>query len=209
MDIRTKRFAIALTFIASQSAFSAVTSGQITIINGLANETGSGTGTTASSINVQVSDATGFCATTRTVNYNGSTVVKWDSTKTHSATQCTRIVSVKVTPLKTRVGTVNTILYDTTTSTTVPALTASGAVTYTAPTNPMSNLVLLVTGSGEPSSNQTVSGTGWGINAASTPVFDINNGALTVVGVPGGMGLAGFQAEKTARLYGVLPYVSE
>lgn len=209
MDIRTKRFAIALTFLASESAFSAVTSGQITLINGLANETGSGTGTTASSINVQVSDATGFCVTTRTVNYNGSTVVKWDSTKTHSTTQCTGIVSVKVTPLKSRVGTVNTIVYDTTTSTTVPALIARGATTYTAPTNPVSNLVLLVTGTGDPSSNQAVSGTAWGINAAVTPVFDINNGALTTVGVPGGMGLAGFQAEQTARLHGVLPYVPE
>jgi hypothetical protein len=209
MDIRTKRFAIALTFLASESAFSAITSGQITIINGLANETGSGIGATASSINVQVADATGFCATTRTVNYNGSTVVKWDSTKAHSTTQCTGISSVKITPLKSRVGTVNTIVYDTTTSTTVPALTASGATTYTAPTNRKSNLVLLITGSGNPSSNQVVSGTAWGINAASTPVFDIKNGALTTVGVPGGMGMAGFQAEQTARLYGVLPHVSE
>ncbi|MDR3502125.1 MAG: hypothetical protein P4L79_06030 [Legionella sp.] len=209
MDIKTKKLAIALTFLASEPAFSSITSGQITIINGLANETGLGPGTTASRINVQVSDVTGFCATTRTVNYNGSTVVKWDATKAHSTSQCTGIVSVKVTPLQNHVGIVNTIVYDTTTSTTVPALTASGATTYTAPTNPISNLVLLVTGSGNPSSNQAVSGTAWGINAASTPIFDIKNGALTTVGVPGGMGMAGFQAEQTARLYGVIPYVSE
>ncbi|MFJ1267647.1 hypothetical protein ACD661_03630 [Legionella lytica] len=209
MNIRAKRFAIALTFLASESVFSAITSGQITIINGLANESVSGTGTTASNINVQVSDAVGLCSTTRTVNYNGSTIVKWDSTKTHSITQCIGITSVKVTPLKGYVGTLNTIVYDVTPTTTVPALTASGATIYTAPTNPMSNLVLMVTGTGNPGSNQAVSGTTWGINAAVVPVFDIKNGALTTVGVPGGMGLAGFQAEQAARLYGVLPYVSE
>ncbi len=211
MDIKIQKsvkLAILLAFFASKSAFSTISSGQVTIINGLANETSSGTGTTASSIIVQVSDALGFCATARTLTYNGTTIVKWDSTKTHSAIQCTGIVSVKVTPLKNRVGSVYTIVYNSTTSTTIPAPAASGATTYLAPTTPVSNLVLLVTGSGYPSSNQAVSGSTWGINAASTPVFNINNGALAVVGVPGGKGLAGFQAEQTARLYGVLPYVT-
>lgn len=197
---------LALTLLTSGSAFSALTSGQLTIINGLANDTSTGVGTSASSISVTVSDSSGVCSLAKILSYDGFVVVKWDSTKTHSTSQCTGITTVSVTPQKTLIGTTYTIVYDSTTSTSVPATSATAAINYTAPTTPVANLVLLVTGTGIPAAATTATATVWGIGAAASPIFDSANGALATVGVPGGLGLAGFKAEEMARHYGVIPY---
>ncbi len=194
----------AFILFASGTAFSAIKSGQLTIINSLAN--GISTGTTASGVSIQVSDQTGPCTTTRTLIFNGSAIIKWDSTKVHTATQCTGIVSVAVTPLRAIIGTVSTLIYDSTTSTPVPASTATSAVHYFAPTVAAANSVLLITGAGVPASTQSVSATSWGIGAAYAPVFNPANGALLTVGVPGGEGMIGLKAERVARRYGVSPH---
>ncbi|MDR3502124.1 MAG: hypothetical protein P4L79_06025 [Legionella sp.] len=178
----------------SGSAFSAVTSGKITIINSLAN--GINVGSTATSILVQVSDHIGACSLQQMLNFNGSLVVKWDAKKAHSATQCTGITSVSVTTLRTIIGSTSTIIYDSTTSTPVPATNATAPVHYLAPTVPVTNLALLITGTGIPVSTQAVSGTSWGISAAAAPVFDSTNGNLLTMGVPGGEGIAAVKVEQ-------------
>ncbi|CEG56743.1 hypothetical protein [Legionella fallonii] len=187
-------------------SYTAVSSGQLVIVNGLANPSTTGSiGNTASSISVVVSDSSGPCSTTALVAYNGTVVVKWASSATHSATSCTGITSVAVTPIKTTVGGISTIVYDSVSTTTVPATTATAAITYTPPTTAYANLALIVTGAGVPASAVTASATVWGVGAASAPVFNAGNGALATVGVPGGSGAAGFKAEKIMRRYAVTP----
>lgn len=187
------RLAIAFFVLISGAAFSAATSGKITIINGLAN--GINVGSTATSILVQVSDHIGACSLQQMLNFNGSLVVKWDAQKAHSATQCTGITTVSVTTLRTIIGSTSTIIYDSTASTPVPATNATAPVHYLAPTVPVTNLALLVTGTGIPASTQAVSGTSWGIGAASAPIFDSTNGNLLTMGVPGGEGMAAVKVE--------------
>ncbi len=187
-------------------SYAAVSSGQLVIINGLGNDSTTGTtGSTPSSISVVVSDSTGPCSTTALVAYNGTVTVKWSSSATHSSTSCTGITSVAVTPIKTTVGSVSTIVYDSVSTTTVPAATATAAITYTPPTTVYANMALIVTGAGVPSSAITASATAWGVGAASAPVFDTGNGALKTVGVPGGIGAAGLKAEAIMRRHAVLP----
>jgi hypothetical protein len=183
-----------------------VTSGQLIIINGLGNASTTGNiGTSASSISVVVSDSTGPCSTISTVVYNGTAVVKWSSSAVHSATVCTDISSVAVTPLKTTIGTISTIVYDSVNTTTVPALTATSAITYLPTTTAYANIALIVSGAGVPVSSIPASATAWGVGAAMVPVFDTGNGALTNVGVPGGIGAGGLKAEKIMRRYAVIP----
>ncbi|BCA95333.1 hypothetical protein TUM19329_16940 [Legionella antarctica] len=183
-----------------------VTSGQLVIINSLGNASTTGNiGTSASSISVVVSDSTGPCSTISTVIYNGTAVVKWSSSAIHSATVCTGISSVEVTPLKTTIGTISTIVYDSVNTTTVPSLTATAAITYLPPTTPYANLALIVSGSGVPAAPIAASATAWGVNAAIAPVFDTGNGSLTNVGVPGGIGAGGLRAENIMRRYAVIP----
>ncbi|CEG56744.1 hypothetical protein [Legionella fallonii] len=191
-------------------SYTAVSSGQLVIINGLGNDASTGaTGSTASSVSVVVSDSTGPCSTTALVAYNGTVVVKWASSATHSATSCTGITSVAVTPIKTTVGSVSTIVYDSVSTTTVPAATATAAITYTPPTTAYANLALIITGAGVPASAVTASATVWGVGAASAPVFDTGNGGLTTVGVPGGIGAAGLKAETMMRHHAIIPMREE
>ncbi|KTC79320.1 hypothetical protein [Legionella cherrii] len=200
---------LAVALFATSSAFAAgVTSGQLVIINGLGNvdSTSGNAGSTASSISVVVSDSTGPCSTTATVAYNGTVTVKWSASNTHSSTSCTGISSVAVTPLKTSIGTVSTVVYDSVTTTTVPATTAT-ATTFTPPTTAYANLALIVTGTGNPSAAVTASATAWGVGAASAPVFDTANGALTTVGVPGASGTYGVRAEEIMRHFAILPFL--
>lgn len=205
--------AVAIALLASSSAVLAAgaSSGQLVIVNSLSNvvsATGN-SGATASSMSVVVSDATGPCSTTATLAYNGTVVVKWSASATHSATSCTDITSVAVTPLKSTVGSISTIVYDSVTTTTVPATTATAAITFTAPTTDYANLALVVNGNGTPASAVTASATAWGVGAASAPVFNTGNGALATVGVPGAMGAYGIKAEKLMRRFAVLPFNSE
>lgn len=200
---------LVIALFASSSAFAAgATSGQLVIINGLSNvdATSGNAGSTASAISVVVSDSTGPCSTTATVAYNGTVTVKWSASNTHSSTSCTGISSVAITPLKTTIGTISTIVYDNVSTTTVPATTATGPITYTPPTTTYGNLALIVTGTGNPSSAVTASATSWGIGAATAPVFDTNNGSLTTVGVPGASGTYGIRAEEIMRHYAIQPF---
>jgi hypothetical protein len=200
---------LALAILASSSAFATgVTSGQLVIVNGLGNvDTTGHVGSTASSVSVVVSDSTGPCSTTTTLTYNGTVIVKWAASNTHSATACTNIASVAVTPLKTTIGTMSTIVYDSVSSTAVPATAATAAVTFTPPTTSYVNLALIVTGTGSPSSAITASSSAWGVGAASAPVFDAASGSLTTVGVPGASGSYGINAEQIMRQFAVLPSV--
>lgn len=200
---------IAVALLASGTAFAVgPTSGQLVIVNGLGNvvaATGNA-GATSSSMSVVVSDATGPCSTTANVAYNGTVIVKWSSSATHSTTSCTDITSVAVTPLKSTVGTVSTIIYDSATTTTVPATTATSAITFTAPTTAYANMALIVNGNGTPASAVTAGATAWGVGAASAPVFSTGNGALATVGVPGAVGAYGLRAESLMRRYAVMPF---
>lgn len=202
---------LAVALLTSGVAFATgPTSGQLVIVNGLGNvvaATGN-SGATASSVSVVVSDATGPCSTTATLAYNGTVVVKWSASATHSTTSCTGISSVAVTPLKTTVGSVSTIVYDSVTTTTVPATTATAAVTFTPPTTAYENIALIINGTGTPASAVTASGTAWGVPAAAAPVFNTGNGALTTVGMPGAVGAYGLKAENIMRRYAVLPFNS-
>lgn len=200
--------ALAVVLFASGAAFAVgPTTGQLVIVNGLGNvvpATGN-SGSSASAVSVVVSDATGPCSTTANLAYNGTVTVKWNASATHSATSCTNIASVAVTPLKSTVGTISTIVYDSSTSTTLPATTATGPITFTAPTTAYANMALVINGSGVPASAVTASATAWGVGAASAPVFDAGNGAITTVGVPGAVGAYGLKAENLMRRYAIFP----
>lgn len=200
---------LAVVLLSSGAAFAVgPTSGQLVLINSLGNVVSStgNSGATASSVSVVVSDATGPCSTTATLAYNGTVTVKWSASATHSTTSCTGITSVAVTPLKTTVGAVSTIVYDSVTSTTVPATTATAAITFTAPTTAYANMALIISGNGLPASAVTASATAWGVGAAAAPAFDGGNGALDTVGVPGAVGAYGLKAEDLMRRYAVLPF---
>lgn len=203
------RSTLAVALFASGAAFAVgPTSGQLVIVNSLGNVVSStgNAGATASSFSVVVSDATGPCSTTASVAYNGTVVVKWSASATHSSTSCTDIASVAVTPLKTTVGTTSTIVYDSVTTTTVPATTATAAITFTPPTTAYANMALIVNGSGTPASAVTAGATVWGVGAASAPVFATGNGALATVGVPGAVGAYGLKAESIMRRYAIIPF---
>lgn len=200
--------AVVVALIASGSVFAAgAKSGQLVIVNALGNVDASGyVGSSASSVNIVVSDSTGPCSTTANVAYNGVVTVKWNSASTHSSTVCTDITSVAVTPIKATIGSVTTIIYDSVSTTTVPATTATAAISYTPPTTAYGNLALIVSGTGSPAGAVTASATVWGVGAASAPVFDTGNGSLTTMGVPGGLGAYGVKAESIMRQYAITPY---
>ena len=194
-------------------ALTGATSGQLVLINGLGNVTAStgNAGATASSIKVQVSDHTGPCSAATTIAYNGTLVIKWATTATHSSTSCTDIESVAVTPLKSTIGSVSTIIYDSVNTTPLPATVATAAITYVAPTTAYNNIALIISGRGAPATATTANATTWGIggagaSACAVPIFDENNGALTTVGVPGGAGTYGIKAEQIMRRYAIIPY---
>lgn len=176
------------------------TSGQLVIINGLANVVNGGTGGTASSVKVVVNDATGPCSTTASVAYKGTVTVNWSASNTHSTTSCTNITSVDVSALKTT----STVQYDSTANATPPAV-ATAATTFTAPTTPITNLTLIVTGGASPAT--TGSATVWGAALGVKPIYDTNNGALTTTGIMGGVGAAGLKAEQVMRRFAITPLV--
>ena len=202
---------LAVALLASGAVFatSGPTSGQLVIVNSLGDvDATSGTvGATASSVSVVVSDSSGACSTTTSLAYNGTVTVKWNTSATHSATSCTGIASVAVTPLKTNVGAMSTIVYDASTGSAPITTAAAGGVPFAAPTVAYENMVLIVNGSGVPSSTVTASSTVWGVaTAAAVPVFSTSNGALTTVGVPGAVGAYGLKAEKLMRRYAIVPH---
>lgn len=176
------------------------TVGQLVIVNGLANVVDGGTGGTASPIKVVVNDSTGPCSTTASVAYRGAVTVSWNAASTHSATVCTGITSVDVTALKTN----TTVQYDSTANATPPAV-ATAATNFVAPTTPITNLALIITGAASAAS--TASGTTWGSALGVKPVYDTNNGALNTTGIMGSVGAAGLKAERIMRRYAIQPMV--
>jgi hypothetical protein len=175
------------------------TSGQLVLINSLGRVIDGSAGSTASSIRVVVNDATGPCSTTPTVAYGGIITVKWDSNKAHSATQCTDITSVDVSAIKTTSGVVQ---YDSTANATPPA-TATAATNFVAPTTPINNLALIVTGNNSPA--MTSSATSWGSALGVAPVYSADNGALDTTGIMGAVGMAGIKAAGFMQRYAVTP----
>lgn len=192
--------------------------GQLVIINSLGNVANGTTsaGATASSVSVVVSDGVGPCATIASIAFGGTATVKWSTTGTHTTTKCvvtpgSGITSIDVKPLKTTIGTISTIAYDSVNTTTIPAATATGAITFTAPTQGYQNMAVVINGNGTPSSPAAATATAWGNPTGATtqpqaPIFDTGNGALATVGVPGVQGANGFKAERLMRRHGVLPF---
>ena len=196
-------FLVALLGLAAPVLATNPTSGQLIIVNGLANVVNGVPGSTASSVNVQVSDSTGVCSTTATLAYKSEVTVNWATANTHGASSCTNITSVAVSALKTSTGTVQ---YDSTANATPPA-TATAATTFTAPTTAITNLALIVTGGS--SGTSTGSTTAWGITAGTAPVYATGNGSLTTTGVMGGVGSEGLKAAAVMKRFNVAPVTAE
>lgn len=175
--------------------------GQLVIINGLGNVINGSSGNTASSIKIEVLDSTGICSTSALVLYGGVATIKWDATKTHSSTQCTGITTVNISALKTGSGFVQ---YDSTANSTPPA-TATAPTTFTAPTTAITNLSLIVNGNGTPASAIAATGTVWGVGAATTPIYDTDNGGILTTGIMGGVGAEGLMAMDLMRNYRIAP----
>lgn len=174
-------------------------SGQLVVINGLACLVNGSVGESASSVKIVVNDSTGPCSTTATVVYRGFVVVPWANSNIHSANSCTDIVSVEVTALKKASG---LIQYDSIANTTPPAV-ATAATMFIAPTTPITNLSLIITGGASPAT--VGSATAWNIALGVKPVYDTTNGSIVTTGIMGGVGSSGFKAEQVMRRYSVNP----
>lgn len=200
--IGTKIFLITLATILTGlgTAFASnPTSGQLVLINSLGVVVNGSLGGSASNISVQVSDSTGVCSTTASLTYSGVLTIPWNNAFVHSATKCTDIVSVAVTALKTTSGVVQ---YDSTANPTPPAV-ATAATVFTAPTTPIANIVLIVTGNASPA--MVNSATSWGSALGIAPVYLVSNGSISVTGVMGGVGIEGYRAESHMLKYGIIP----
>jgi hypothetical protein len=191
--------AVSLLGLASPLFASSPTSGQLIIINSAGVVVNGSAGSTASSVKIVVSDSTGPCSTTPTVAYGGVVTVKWDSTKTHSTTQCNGITTVDVSALPTSSGVVQ---YDSTANSTPPA-TATAPTTFTAPTTAINNLALIVTGNA--SAATTNSATVWGSALGVAPIYATTNGALTTTGIMGSVGMEGVKAASLMQRYAITP----
>ena len=174
------------------------TSGQVVIINSVGVVVNGNPGATASSASVVVNDSTGPCSTS-TVAYGGVVTVTWNAANTHSATKCTNITSVDVSAIKTSSGVVQ---YDSTANATPPA-TATAATNFVAPTTPINNLALIITGNA--SAAMTSSATSWGSALGVAPVYATTNGRLSTTGIMGAVGMAGLKAESFMLKYAIKP----
>lgn len=169
---------IALFSSPTAMAVAPVTSGALTVFNGLANlESATGIGFTASPIKVQVYDSTGICSTINSVAYNGAVNIQWSTSNTHSSSVCTDIASVTITPLPNPYHQVS--IYGATT--TVPA---SGSVTFTAPTTAYKQMVVIPVG--RATAITPADATHWGNSLLGVaPTFNTGGGDLATAGVPG------------------------
>lgn len=189
----------AVTLLTASGAIFATT-GQLVLINSLGVVVSGNAGGTASAVKVVVNDATGVCSTTNTLAYGGVLTVKWDDTKTHSATQCTGITSVDVSALPTTSSGV--VQYDSTANTTPPA-TATAPTNFVAPTTAIANLALIITG--KTSAAMTNSATSWGSAVGVAPIYLTTNGTISTTGIMGAVGSEGFKASTLMQRYGVRP----
>lgn len=191
--------AVSLIGLSGVTFASNPTSGQLVLINSVGVVVNGSAASSASSVKVVVNDATGPCSTTPILVYGGVVNVKWDASKTHSATQCTDITSVDVTALKTSSGVVQ---YDSTANSTPPA-TATAPTNFVAPTTPIANLALIVTGNASPA--MTSSATSWGSALGVAPDYLATNGALNTTGIMGAVGMEGIKAEAIMHRYAIMP----
>ncbi|WED42415.1 hypothetical protein [Legionella cardiaca] len=173
--------------------------GQLILVNSLGVVVNGNLGGSASNILVRVNDSVGVCSTTVSLAYGGVITVPWNSANTHSATKCINIVSVDVSALKTASGLVQ---YDSTANPTPPAI-ATAPTTFIAPTTPIANIALIVTGNASPAMNN--SATSWGSAIGVPPVYLTSNGSISVTGIMGGVGMVGLKAESLMLRYGILP----
>jgi hypothetical protein len=184
------KLASLITFAGFSASVGAAT-GQLVVINSLANYVNGSPGLTGSAIRLVVKDGTTACSTTSSLALGSLTTINWDDSKTPSSTQCSKITTVEVSPIKTSAN--NLVQYDSTNKT--PGATSTATVA-TAPTTAIKNLVLIVSGTGS-STSSTGNTTTWGYSAGSTPTYDTTNGLITTTGVPGFVGTSGLRAAKT------------
>jgi hypothetical protein len=204
-----------MAILASGTTFAiSPSTGQLVIVNNLANASDGNGGLTQSSIKIEVydnADSAQPCTTVASLPYNGVTIVRWAATGVHSSTFCTgtgpgtaAIYQVQITPLQKTIGRSSQVVYDATTNT--PQTTAS-PITFTPPTTIYGNIALVITGNGIPNttSGQTADPTNWGFTVnPTTPVFDAGNGAVLITGIPGAVGAYGLDAEKLLQSYGII-----
>lgn len=196
-----KKTLMALATVSSLGLSSSVlaASGQLVLINSLGVVANGSLGASASNISVVVSDTSGVCSTTVSLSYGGVIIVPWNSANVHSASKCTDITSVNVSALKTSSGLVQ---YDSTANSTPPAV-ATAPTSFSAPTTPIANIVLIVTGNASPA--MTNSATSWGSALGVAPVYLTTNGSIAVTGVMGAVGMVGLKAEREMLKYGIVP----
>lgn len=198
---------VALFGLSHNALASNPTSGKLLIINSLGVVVNGNAADSASAIKVEVKDATGTCGTTASLAYGGVITVTWDANNVHSLTKCTDITSIDVTALKTTSS--GKVQYDSTATTTLSA-TATAPTSFTAPTTPIANLVLIVTGNAGAAINSgTATATGWGAAAGTAPIYSAANGSLTTTGVMSGMATSGLTAATKMLSYGITPAAGE
>jgi len=191
--------ALLILTLGSSGCLFATTNGQLVLINSLGVVVNNSLGASASSILVQVSDSTGICSTTASLAYGGVITVSWNAANVHSTTKCTNIISVAVSALKNVSGVVQ---YDSTANST-PPITATAPVVFTAPTTPIANIALIVTGNASPA--MVNSATSWGSALGIAPTYLVSNGSISVTGVMGAVGMSGIKAEARMLRYGIVP----
>lgn len=195
--------ALSLLGVSNSALASNPTSGKLLVINSLGAVVNGSPADSASAVKVEVKDATGICSTTASLVYGAVVTVTWDAANTHSATKCTDITSIDVTALKTTAS--GKVQYDSTANATPPA-TATAATNFAAPTTPIGNLVLIVTGNGGAAMNAgTATATGWGAAAGAAPVYSAVNGSITTTGVMSAAGTSGFKAATKMLQNDVIP----
>lgn len=211
---------LAVALFSSTAAFAAgnAISGQVMIINNMANvdSNTNSPGASQSSFQVSVSDTTGVCSTSK-INYNGYVVVPWYSSGTHSGSHCVGApVSIKITPAIGTVSGIATAIYDAAvmiapdtspTTTTLNAPTPGTVVCgMSLCTTSYENMAVIITGDGNPSTAAAGTATTWQSLASVVPVFDAGNGALQSTGVFGLLAVIDLKAEELMRKYGYTPH---
>lgn len=192
--------ALSILGLSSAAFASNPTTGKLVIINSLGVVVNGSAADSASAVKVEVKDSTGVCSTTASLAYGGVVTVTWDAAFVHSATKCTDVTSVDVTPLKTTSS--GKVQYDSTATTTLSA-TATAPTNFVAPTTPIANLVLIVTGG--TSAAMVNSATSWGSALGVAPIYSAVNGSLATTGTMGGAGISGLMAAKRMLSYGIMP----
>jgi hypothetical protein len=199
--------ALSLLGLSHHALASNPTSGKLIIINSLGMVVNGSAADSASAVKIEVKDTTGICSTTATLAYGGVATVTWDAANVHSATKCTDIISVDVTALKTTSS--GKVQYDSTANATPPT-TATAATNFEAPTTPIANLVLIVTGNGGAAINAgSATATGWGATAGTAPVYSAVNGSIATTGVMSASATSGLNAATKMLQFGITPIVDE